>query len=294
MKLNIKQLSTAFFAILFFISCEKDLLNTEHYKAIIYMKSGDNNIFAYPHAMNDSISTGYITIGSGGSMPLKEDVLITVELDTEQLDLYNYRQYGNELNKHAKLLSHNRYTIPSTNIIIKAGDVGATTFFPIEVDANGLSPDTTYIVPVKIKSANGYDINENKNFVLYKIDLVNAYSSSVSNMYKMRGTKYPEGGIKSNITTNKKLVPISGNTVRLFPENIASSNKLKTIEDRAILLIINRDNTVRVKAFKNIEIEQLDGCKYDPEEKVFTINYRYRLPGEVKWTAIMEMLSRIE
>ncbi len=69
---------------------------------------------------------------------------------------------------------------------------------------------------------------------------------------------------------------------------------MKTIEDRAILLIINRDNTVRVKAFKNIEIEQLDGCKYDPEEKVFTINYRYRLPGEVKWTAIMEMLSRIE
>ncbi len=103
-------------------------------------------------------------------MPLKEDVLITVELDTEQLDLYNYRQYGNELNKHAKLLSHNRYTIPSTNIIIKAGDVGATTFFPIEVDANGLSPDTTYIVPVKIKSANGYDINENK--ILYCTKLI--------------------------------------------------------------------------------------------------------------------------
>lgn len=294
MKLNIKQLSIAFFAILFFISCEKDLLNTEHYKAVIYMKSGDNNIFAYPHAMNDSISTGYITIGCGGSMPLKEDVLVNVELDTEQLDLYNYRQYGNELNKHAKLLSHNRYTIPSTNIIIKAGDVGAATFFPIEVDANGLSPDTAYIIPIRIKSASDYEVNPDKNHVLYKIDLENAYSSSVSNMYKMRGTKHPEGGTKSNITTNKKLVPISGSTVRLFPENLSGSTNLKTIEDRAILLIVNSDKTVRVKSYKNIEIEQLGECKYDPEEKVFTINYRYRLPGEVRWTTIMEMLSRIE
>ncbi len=294
MKIDKKLLLIALIVVPFFTSCEEDLLNMEHYKAIIYMKSGDNNIFNYPHQMNDSLSTGYITVGSGGSMPLKEDVTVTVELYKEALDLYNFRQYGNDTNKHAKMLSSSRFVIPSSKIIIRAGDASATTFFPIEVDANGLSPDTIYMIPVRIKSTENYEVNPEKDFVLYKIDLANKYSSPASNMYKLKGTKQTEGGIKSNITTNKMIVPISKNTVRLFPENLAGSTNLKTIEDRAILLVINEDNSVRIKPDKNIEIEQLEKSEYDPKEKVFIINYRYRLPGEIKWTTIMEMLSRIE
>lgn len=294
MKILRNTLSIALVVASLFSSCEKDLLNIEHYKPVIYMKSGDNNIFAYPHALNDSISTGYVTVGSGGSMPLTEDVMVTVGMNNDLLDTYNYRQFGDDINKHARLLSSERFVIPSSKIIIKAGDVDAATFFPIEVDANGLSSDTTYIIPLEIKSVDKHEVNPEKNFVLYKIDLVNAYSSPTSNMYKMRGTKYPEGGIKSNITTNKKIIPISKNAVRLFPENLASSTNLRTIENTAILLIINSDNSVRVKSYKNIEIEQLEECKYDPVEKIFTINYRYHLPGESKWTTIMEMLYRIE
>ena len=294
MKIDKKLLLIALIVVPFFTSCEEDLLNMEHYKAIIYMKSGDNNIFNYPHQMNDSLSTGYITVGSGGSMPLKEDVTVTVELYKEALDLYNFRQYGDDTHKHAKMLSSNRFIIPSSKVIIRAGDPSATTFFPIEVDANGLSPDTAYMIPVRIKSAENYEVNPEKDFVLYKIDLANKYSSPASNMYKLKGTKQTEGGIKSNITTNKMIVPISKNTVRLFPENLAGSTNLKTIEDRAILLVINEDNSVRIKPYKNIEIEQLEKSEYDPKEKVFIINYRYRLPGEIKWTTIMEMLSRIE
>jgi hypothetical protein len=277
-----------------FAACEEDLLNEEHYKPMIYMKSGDNNIFSYPHEMNDAVSTGYMTIGSGGSMPLKNDVAVKIEMDEESLNLYNYRFFGDETDKYARLLPQERFVIPSYDIILKAGDAAATTFFPIEIDVNGLSPDTTYMVPVRIQSASGYEMNEEKRFVLYRIELGNAYSSHTSRMYKMRGTKHQEGGIKSNITTNKTLVPLSRNQVRLFPENLTSSTSLQTIRDRAIVLVINDDQTVRLKPFKNIEIEPLDECTYDPEEKVFTINYRYRLPGETKWTTVMELLTRIE
>ena len=52
-----------------FISCEMNLMEVEHYKKVIYLKSGDSNIADYPHAMNDSVTTGYIIVGSGGSMP---------------------------------------------------------------------------------------------------------------------------------------------------------------------------------------------------------------------------------
>lgn len=276
------------------VSCEEDLLHQEHYKPVIYLKSGDNNIFQYPHSLNDSISTGYITAGSGGSMPLAQDVSIRIQLDTVPLHDYNYRNYGNERSKYAKLLPPDCYVIPYDKIVIKAGDINATAFLPVEVDANRLSPDTTYMLPLKIESAQELEINEDKSFILYQVDLMNDYASPTSNVYKMRGTKQQEGGIKSNITSSKKVVPLSRNKIRMFPENLIVSKKLETIRDNCMILAIDSDNSVHVRAYQNIKIEQLEDCFYDPAHKVFTIHYRYRLPNDPKWTTVTETLTRIE
>ncbi len=277
-----------------FISCEMNLMEEEHYKKVIYLKSGDNNIFDYPHAMNDSVTTGYITVGSGGSMPFTEDLSVTLEMDYEALERYNYRNYGDELNKYAQLLSADRFVFPSFEARIKAGEPSAATALPIEVDVNGLSPDTVYMIPVRIKSAGNVEVNEEKDFVLYKIQLVNKYSSTTSRTYRMRGTKLPEGSYLSNITTNKILSPIAHNQVRLFPENLTTSTTLEGINNTAILLVINEDNSVRVKPYKFIQVEQLDECHYDPEEKEFTLNYRYRRPSDTKWTTVFETLTRLD
>jgi len=280
-----------------FVSCEEDLLDKEHYKKIIYLKSGDNNIFSHPHKMNDSLTTGYITVGSGGSMPLDKDALIELVTDDEaieKLNSYNYRYFGNDLGKYAQLLSSKRYVLPSYDIILKAGDLSATTFIPIEADVNGLSPDTSYMIPFRIKSTGEYEVNTEKDFVLYKIDLENAYSSSKLRSYKMRGTKQLEDEEPSNITTNKDLLPLARNQVRLFPENINSSTNLETINGSTIVLIVNDDNSVEIKPYKSIEVEQIGECIYNPEEKLFTINYKYRRPKESKWTIVHERLTRIE
>ncbi|MDR3247059.1 MAG: DUF4361 domain-containing protein [Prevotellaceae bacterium] len=276
-----------------FVSCEKDLMNEEHYKKIIYMKSGDNNIYAYPHAMNDSVTKGFITIGSGGSMPLDNDLVITVETDIDLLDQYNYRNFDTE-DKYAKLLDNNRYAMPSYNVVLRAGEPSASAFLPIEVDANKLSPDTTYMIPLRIKSASDFEINPEKEFVLYRIDLENKYSSSSYRTYKMRGVRLTENGATSNITTNKNLMPLARNQIRLFPENILTSNVLEDINNKAIVIVVNDDNTVRIKSYKNISVEQLDDCSYDPELKIFELNYRYKLPNESSWITIYESLTRIE
>lgn len=277
-----------------FLSCERNLLEEEHYKKVIYLKSGDNNIFSYPHAMNDSVTTGYITVGSGGSMPLTNDLSVSLEMDYHALETYNYRTYGQETEKYAQLLSATRFVLPSYSAYIKAGEPSATTFVPIEVDVNGLSPDSVYMLPIRIKSAEGVEINEDKNFVLYKIELENHYSSAISRTYKMRGTKQPDGSAVSNITTNKVLSPLAYNQVRLFPENLTSSASLTAINNTAIVLVVNNDNSVRIKSYKYIELEQLDECSYDPEEKIFTINYKYRRTGETRWTTVHEILTRLE
>lgn len=281
-----------------FLSCEEDLLNKEHYKNVIYLKSDENNIFSYPHAMNDSITTGYITVGSAGSMPLKNDALISLKLDYEKLEEYNYRNFGNDSAKYIQLVPEERFLLPSFETHIKAGELSATSFMPIKLDVNGLSPDTTYMLPFSIKSSDSIEVNEKKNYVFYRVNLINKYSSASSRTYKMKGTKETVLGenqtVVSNITTNKTLLPLASNQVRLFPENIASSTVLKDIENKTIILVINDDNTVRIKPYKNIEIEQIKENLYDPEEKIFTLNYKYKLPGAQNWVTIFEMLTRIE
>jgi hypothetical protein len=279
--------------IMLLMSCERDLINEEHYRKIIYLKSGDNNLYSYPHAMNDSITRGFITIGSAGSMPLEKDVFVVVEPDIEALEQYNYRNFDTET-KYAKLLDDNRYVVPSYTAVLKAGEPSATAFLPLEVDANKLSPDTVYIIPVRIKSASDYEINPEKEFVLYRIDLENNYSSPGYRTYKMKGSRTAGNSGISNITTNKDLVPLAYNQLRLFPESILSSTVLDEINDKAIVIVVNEDNTVRIKSYKNILVEQLDECSYDPELKVFELNYRYKLSNSAEWIIIHETLTRIE
>ena len=280
--------------LLSFASCEKNLLQIEQYKPVIFLKSGDNNILHFPHSLNDSISTGYITAGSGGSMPLTKDAKIRIQLDSALLNQYNYRNFGQEFEKYAKLLPSNCYVIPYLEQVIRAGDLNAVAFFPIEIDANRLSPDSTYMIPMKIASADGLEIREERNFVFYQVDLMNAYAAPGSDIYKMHGTKRPEQGGKSSITGNKKVVPLTRNKIRLFPENVLSSTCLQTIQDQCIVLAVQEDNSVLIRPYKNIQVEGLDGCSYDPGKKIFRIHYRYRLPGETKWITVFETLTRVE
>src|SRR5690606_34475013 len=121
-------------------SCEKDLLDKEQYHNVIYLKSDGNNIFSYTHMMNDTVSQGLLIVGSGGSTPVKEDIVVTMELDTARLNRYNFRNFGSDYAKYVQLVDSNLYVLPSRQIILKKGDPNMTTFFPIEIDANTLSP----------------------------------------------------------------------------------------------------------------------------------------------------------
>lgn len=292
MKKILIYLFTGIFICLFF-SCEENLLEKEQYQKSIYLLSSDNNIFMYPHALNDSITKGYITVGSGGTMPLDKDVTVMLELDTASLSAYNRRNFDIDFNKYAKLLDEKRYTLPSMEIVLKGGNVNATTFFPVEVDANGLSPDTVYMIPLKIKTISDYEVNPEKAGVLYQIQLKNKYTEPGLNSYSMKGTKIQEGGSLSAITTTKVVTPLSKNRIRIFPENILLSTKLEDIENKTITITVNSDNTLRLKPFKNVILEQLQGNGYNEKEETFFLNYRYKLSVDEKWTTVTETLKRI-
>ncbi len=279
--------------IFLFCSCEENLLEKEQYKKVIYVLSQDNNIFRYSHALNDSVTRGYLTVGSGGTMPLKEDVSIIFEPDPALLEEYNRRNFDIDYGKYAKQLPFSRYILPSYEVILKAGNADATTFFPVEVDANGLSPDTTYMIPLKIKSASSFEINPEKACVLYQVELKNSYSEPGKNTYTMKGTKQPEGGIQSAITATKTVTPIAKDRIRIFPENILPSTELADIENNTLIIIVNEDHTLRLKPFRNIMLEQQENNRYNKEDEIFSLHYRYKPDPDQKWITVDETLRRI-
>ncbi|MDO5570273.1 MAG: DUF4361 domain-containing protein [Bacteroidales bacterium] len=289
----LKYIALSLFVIGFY-SCESNLMDEEHYKKVIYLKSSDNNIFTYSHPFNDSITTGYVTVGSGGSMPLDKDVTVSIDTNIMVLNEYNYRNFDLNYDKYARMLDKSRYSFPSKEIVIKAGNINAATFFPVEVDVNGLSPDSTYMIPLKINAISDYEVNPEKDFVLYTISLKNKYSEDGLNIYKMKGSKQPEGGNISAVTTTKKLLPLSSNKLRMFPENIINSTSLEDIEDKTFVVIVNDDNTLKLKSYKNLKIEQLENCYYDSELEIFNLNYKYRLPNNNVWIFVKEILTRVK
>jgi len=275
-------------------SCERDLLNEEQYKNIIYIKSGDDHILTYPYQMNDAVARGYITIGSGGSLPLKEDLGIRLAVDTSSLNSYNYRVFGNEVHKYAQLLPSRYYDALNLDAVLQKGVASATVAAPVDLRVSSLSPDTTYMIPIKIASASGAEVNPEKDFVLLAIGLENGYSTVASRSYRMKGIKQVGAGFPSTITATKTVLPLGSDRVRLFPENVTSSNTITDINNKAIVLVINSNNNVDILPYKNVIIEPVGTCKYDPVQKEFTLNYRYKLTAGAQWITINENLTWME
>lgn len=284
-----------------FSSCvERDLLEEEQYKKIIYLMSGDYNIFNYSHALNDSITTGYITVGSGGTLAVEKNINIRLAVDTMILYKYNRQLFDIDKEKYAQLLDPSRYVLPSKDTEIVQGDIHAVTNVPIEVDANGLSPDTVYMIPLKIVSSDSVEVNKEKSTLLYKINLMNQYSEVGKRDYSVRGIREVQGKTPSTITGIKKFIPIDKNKVRILPGNISDYSEasgmteLQFIENNTLLLVVNDDNSVKIKPYLNLQIEPVGESFYNEKKKVFYLSYRYKLQGDNKWTKIEETLTRID
>ena len=302
---NLKIFSIVCLSLFAFTSCDKDnLLEEEQYKKVIYLLSdGNDNLFNYSHALNDSISTGYITVGCGGTIASEKTIKVTLEIDTMPLYKYNRKNFDIEYDKYAKLLDPSRFVLPSKNTEIRIGDKHGLTHLPIEVNANGLSPDTTYIIPISIKTSD-IEVNKEKSNVLYRVDLMNKYSDEGKRLYSMKGIKQEGNKREMTISKVKDLIPIDKNKVRFYPSNIPGyapdsdrpeNTELKFIEDNSILLLVKDDNTVKIKAYKNLDIEPLDTPSfYDPEKETFHLYYRYKLKTDDVWTRIEEHLERVD
>lgn len=288
------------------IACSgNEMFEEEQYKKVLYVLSNDDKVFSVIHTLNEPESTGYLTLYSGGTLGIDQDVTFTLEPDNELLEEYNLLNFDLDTSKYAKVLDPSKYTIESYSVTMKAGSTEPYALLPVKVRPGGLSPDSIYMIPLKLTNSSAYEINPKKNRVLYQVVLENDYASEKDNtLMSMRGTRKIGSGMEAKIAANKRMYPLSKQEIRLNAgmENSGNKDDLQLINTNSIIIRVGAEKTLSyngilynpltVYPYKNekIQVEMLGTTEGDKELTVdqanrygeelgvlrYHISYRYR------------------
>ena len=278
-------------------ACDEDAqFDKELYKKVINVLSVENLTFSVNHDLNQEVSTGYISIGCGGTKHIDQDVTVELEPDNEALAKYNKLNFDIDESKFAHLLDPARYDIPLMSTVLKADSEDNYSTIPVHVRPEGLSPDSIYLIPLRIKSVSTYEINPDKRTVLYRVLLKNDYAfQSPVTTYQTRGLEEhfdAEKGkdIRKSFSLTRYVLPLTKNSIRCFVGlNSYDASKLTKADIRkyAMCITINEDATLTITPMGTAQIEMLDKAgesnyyttyeKNNIKYQAFYLNYRYRL-----------------
>ncbi len=254
-------------------ACDRDeVFEREQYKPVIALLSeGDFNIFAEEHdpatADEEGYTEGYIAASCGGSLSTTQSITLNIVEDADLLQQYNNVNFATESYKYARYLSTNRYKIDNPVIAMQQGERNGR--MKIRIRAGGLSPDSVYLIPLRVDKCSAYELNPDKSTVLYRVYLKNFWASTKTvPVYSHRGILLENGATAPvNTMMTKQMLPASGNEVRLFAGNkIVTTSTAGIIEKWAMRLSIDGSGNVTIRPWSNtyfgLKVTQVDG---DPD-----------------------------
>ena len=110
-----------FLAMFALAACEPFDFEQEMGQKVICIISDNDLVYTGMHDLNQSESTGYISINCGGSLQIDRDVDVTLEYAPEVLQSYNKIKYDIDQSKYAKELPSKYYSIAQMGVTLKAG-----------------------------------------------------------------------------------------------------------------------------------------------------------------------------
>lgn len=252
-------------------SCDEDAqFRGELYKKVIYVLSNTDYTFAAEHALGET-STGYVTVYCGGTEHIGEDVTVQLEYDNEAVGHFNYINYDLDESKYAHELDPKHYTIDNMSVVLKANSPDNYSLLPIKINPDGLCPDSIYFIPLRIKSASKFEVNPNKQYVMYRVLLKNEYASMKNTTYYQVTGIETRGSDAAGISVTRIMAPLSKDKVRFFAGTNSYNPSTVTKEElaqKAIVATINADHTITISTYQGCEVEQLE----DPEYNIWEVN----------------------
>lgn len=220
---------------------------------------------------------------------------------------YNKSNYDIEIDRYARLLPEECYTIPSLEKQIAAGETQVK--FPIYLqNLDKLSPDSIYFLDYKIDSVKTDAFNPRKKEVLVRIYKENEFSTTQRNTYYNYTSTYVttldlNNALVRRPTSSNQVFPLGHNSVRMLAgdeEFGEYKTALDRINTRSIKVVVGEQTSgnplarnVTIEPYKTIDVVQLTPLDiYDntflihiistPDGrstyyKEFRLHYKYRL-----------------
>ena len=287
-------------AFLLLASCnENEVFTKEQYKHVFSFVSNADHVSEKVFNLSDTARIGYVALSMGGSTSTGQDVTVNIVKAPELLEAYNVTQYDNAVDKYARLLPESHYTMSSMKFVVKAGQT--TGVIPVTVRPEGLSPDSTYYLPLRIQSYDAFEANPSRNYVFYHVPIKNNWAAAGGSSYNMSEMRYANGSTTGlNVPGTKVLYPIGARTVRMMAGNETFDKKRAALDKFALYLDINEDGTVQIRPYRDIEVVQLSGdadypnkyfvekSTYDTKYANFLLHYKYKSGSD--WYEIKEEL----
>ncbi len=245
-----------------FQSCKDDeVYEKEQYKNVFALISESDNVARKFYKLGAE-SIGHVSASLGGTEPTDKDITVDLVEDNSLIDQFNLINFDTDVTKYVRVMPKDKYDIESYQFKIPEGDIVGS--LPIRIRPDGLSPDSSYFIALRVNSFSAYEVNAEKSYILHQIKTKNYYAiSDGSTIYNMRG-KYKEQGSTSELEMpgNKIMHPITENSVRVMAGNEAYASDINTFNQAAIVVTVGEDNKLKITPYKNIEVTQVDG---DPD-----------------------------
>ncbi|WP_229717330.1 BT_3987 domain-containing protein [Parapedobacter defluvii] len=274
------------------ISCDRDEVFTrEQYKNVFALVSGSGNVASKFHDLGGE-SAGYVAASLGGTNPTANPIEINLIEDPSLIDAYNKINFDVDVSKYGRPLPASKYDIETYSFTIPAGEISGR--LPIRIRPDGLSPDSSYFIPLRVESHSSYEVNPEKSYLLYQVRTKNYWAKADGNtIYSMRAKLRQDGStFELQLPGSKIMHPISEREVRIMVGNETYSSEVGVFNRGAIILRIGEDNKVTILPYKDVEILQIDGDKDYPNTfsieddgfktyKTFLLHYYFRMSGTV-------------
>lgn len=243
------------------VSCNRDeVFEKEQYKNVFALVSGTDNVYSWIHDLRKAESEGYVSASLGGTNPSTKDIKISLVEDPRLIDAYNLTAFDVNTSKYARILPKSNYTIDSYEFTIPTGRIKAS--IPVKIKPAGLSPDSIYMIALRANTYSTYEINPEKDYVLYQVRTKNWWGAQGGTVYNQRGNRLEAGstGNPSQVFGTKRVFPLSANSVRILAGTELNDNADVNIYNwYSLILTIGNNDKVQIAPYSNIPVTQIDG-----------------------------------
>lgn len=224
--------------------------------------------------------TIYASVAISGSLPTKENVVVTLVESPQTIEEYNRKERGSDDIMY-RTLAEGIYSFPNENVEVKKGDVYGA--YPIYIDPSTLHIDSLYMLAFKLKETSRFELAKEDTVVMIRLNLMNDYSG----LYYMDGVIKPVNDPNDSIVYKSPRTlqaVVDGNTVRMYHQkNEWSKGSTDYRPGFCFNITVNPDNSVTLKPWDQFKLIS-GGGRYYPEMEVYDLWYTFEEDGVQKKT----------